>query len=927
MLTCCQCGLIAPEAKLIQLPKNEVTLRNWIQQYNLNLVEKRDGQFICKSHLSADKAKQKSSTHVAYDEPSTSDNYFHDIKQEMEEETKYMDSWIEPKTEQDEEVNYEDFPFEMEDNSYGAYDEEMYNYEQNGYEMNCQPTTSTGTYGIAQPSTVEPSDLSNLRFCYPELSDEQIMSFCVRTSSNLSGESSFECGMCTEQYFENTDTRPIRLHLEMAHSMLINNYIQTGTAHLAPKLFAPVSPKTKAAADESLCKFLVKNGLPLRAVKDQNLEMLTFNMNSSYKLPSIDKLTECLQEIALNRRNMKIHVENESITVTFDTTSFETRNYLAFTIHYYHNGSKKKQLIFLQEFKKTQSPVSSIISIIKNAMSGCNIRLPITTIVTGNEEYEETLENLECSDQVLPSFSEVLKKFADSLISEVFDKPLKKLRNFITKFPSNRSDWTRFKAYIVRKRTYGEYPEVDDDNWFTTVDFITKCLHMHRLFSEFPRLTNTVEYIDVEDNINIVYLHSLLNLCKNSLRLVVESRASIADVIPAIAEIGASLHVSTTEESVVFAVHSLYKRILRPVVEQSDIHRFAAFLHPRRHGTDILSNTEWISVRTSLTRHLALRMTNKSSSLNKAGKTNRLPQPNNTACDREVAEFCAYVGRVAQVESEVVDWWARHSSRFPLLYSLAKEIYLTPALSIDASFYLGDFGILTYSLNETEEENRKTLLEASSDLVDFRAKGEIMSRPICVKRKRDTACAEDMWYTPVDMKAIQIPGSANGMGSAKRGTLYNRPPQTLSTAALSSNRIYLSKQCEPPRVSYPAPSVPRKSLKEAIAHMSRPIKNYNRTYKPPSQYPYAKPIIVNKPSNLLPVKNEIEDVKVPLTTKKYYAVKTIPSNGKRLIRTMDGRIIQVVTKPRLPVTINQTVNATVNTQQKRKYILFDRKME
>lgn len=76
-------------------------------------------------------------------------------------------------------------------------------------------------------------------------------------------------------------------------------------------------------------------------------------------------------------------------------------------------------------------------------------------------------------------FSQNINKFAETLIEHpVFAGPLQKLRDFITKFPTHRNSWGKFKSYIVKKRTYGEYPEVDNGHWITTLDFITKCLHM-----------------------------------------------------------------------------------------------------------------------------------------------------------------------------------------------------------------------------------------------------------------------------------------------------------------------------------------------------------------------------------------------------------------------------------------------------------------
>ncbi|EGT47116.1 hypothetical protein CAEBREN_32052 [Caenorhabditis brenneri] len=760
-IACCQCGALSTKAHMVIVPKNQNVLQTWIREYNLSLDVRPGVQYICKTHIS-DRSKKTISAFASSAAPSTSNSYFmeEDIKREQTEITQFVD----PKQELDDEVSYDDFPFEMEQDSYETMqqDDSSYSYQQNNYEMDCQPTTTSATMHSGKIedsfSTSNNTEASHFTQGFPELSDDQIMSFCVKTSSNLSGESSFECGMCPEKFFLSPDTQSVRQHLESKHLSTLKNFMSTGQAPLAPKAYTPLSPSTKAKADESLCKFLIKNGLPLKAVHDLNLEILTFNINSSYKLPSVNVLSEYFKDIAQRKTDTKHRAEDGPVTITFDTTTFENRHYLAFTVHYYVEKNQKKNTVFFREFKMTQNSANSVMSTIKNAMDESNIRLPITTVVTGKVEYEESLENMDSFRQVMVCFSENLNKFAEALIEHpVFVVTLKKLRDFITKFPANRKDWGRFKAYIVRKRIYGEYPEMDTGHWTKTLDFITKCLHMHRLFSEFTTANPHITYIEVEDNVNTVYLHSLLNLCKNAFKTMSESKSNLSDVIPAIAEISESLHITTSNQVVINAVNLLFNRLLRPFIQHSDIHRFAVFLHPLRNGSVAILNSEWDAIKKSLARHIAHREATDGAPISKTGRMISLPSYNeNLTAEKEVSAFCTFIKRLSGVETEIVDWWSRHAARFPRLFKYAKEIYQIPACSIDAAYYLGEYGLLTYSLNEEEPSKRKMLLDASSELMEnFRSKSELMCKQICVKRKRESNYPGDMWFNPVDLKAIQ----------------------------------------------------------------------------------------------------------------------------------------------------------------------------
>lgn len=89
----------------------------------------------------------------------------------------------------------------------------------------------------------------------------------------------------------------------------------------------------------------------------------------------------------------------------------------------------------------------------------------------------------------------------------------------------------------------------------------------------------------------------------------------------------------------------------------------------------------------------------------------------------EVVSYAQYIIRGKDMPSprldSILEWWYRHSGKFPRLYKYARELLPIPAFSIDAAYYFGEYGILTHSLQETEVSKRNALLLASSELVEY----------------------------------------------------------------------------------------------------------------------------------------------------------------------------------------------------------------
>lgn len=228
---------------MVIVPKDPENLKNWMEKYDFQIKTIMAGSvhFLCKTHLSEDKSVERvrkikffgNMNYFYLQIPSSSvesatEQYMLEIKEEepYSQAGSSSESWPEVKEEviePVEEIDYDHMPFEIEQNSYETFDESK-SYH-NSYESDHhQPTTSTSATRAIRRPTTKSLEFTNLPTYLQELSDGEILSFCVKTSSNLSGATSLECGMCEEQYFNSTDTRPIRHHLISRHEATMKKY-------------------------------------------------------------------------------------------------------------------------------------------------------------------------------------------------------------------------------------------------------------------------------------------------------------------------------------------------------------------------------------------------------------------------------------------------------------------------------------------------------------------------------------------------------------------------------------------------------------------------------------------------------------------------------------------------------------------------------
>ncbi|EGT47216.1 hypothetical protein CAEBREN_05751 [Caenorhabditis brenneri] len=70
------------------------------------------------------------------------------------------------------------------------------------------------------------------------------------------------------------------------------------------------------------------------------------------------------------------------------------------------------------------------------------------------------------------------------------------------------------------------------------------------------------------------------------------------------------------------------------------------------------------------------------------------------------------------------------------------------------------------------------------------------------------------------------------------------------------------------------------------------------------------------------VKQEESSMDAPSPMKKYIAVKPIPNNGQKIIRTMNGQIVKVVSKTQPVMGSNSTATSSIlNSDGKKIYFI------
>uniref|UniRef100_A0A8R1DRA9 Dimer_Tnp_hAT domain-containing protein n=1 Tax=Caenorhabditis japonica TaxID=281687 RepID=A0A8R1DRA9_CAEJA len=835
MFSCCHCGEITDRKNLVALPTDESTLNAWIQMFELQLdykTDENDKYYVCESHVEGleeihdDEVNMESvSEKMASDDV---DPFALDVKQEIEEmeeeNPEYM--WREPKQEPMN-IDYDELPREVdfEAESLQSSSLQLAKYEEE------EPTTSSSF--SHEVNDDDDQRYSGVPFYFPELSDENIFSLCVKSTGMISGVSRMECGYCPEEHSFDVNTRSIRHHLHLKHPKIMRFISLHGYAPRAPKSFAPLEAKRKEAADVLMLKFLLRNGQPLSTVNDRNLSGLVFNMNSGYHLPTEQALFEIATKIG-NSRSINQQDDSNPVTVTFDTTRLHNVNYVVFTISYFDVNNEPKKCLFLKDFEPALKTVPSIINAIKVAAGEPDSPLSITTIVTGKAEFEEALEDIGSFKQVTVCFSVNISKFAHELLRlPCFAAPLATLRNFINELPKNRSIWNEFKQFIVKKRTYGEFPFIEDGPWYTTIDFITRCLHM------------------------------------------------------------------------VWGFFCLEKKI--------------------RDDGD---------------KHLPNGFSSGFSSLK-----------NSAVIDNEVVDFSSFVSHARREVIGCMEWWSRYAHRFPRLYKLARELFQIPAFSVDANFYLGDYGLLTYSLQNLDDQKRRIMLQASGEVLDIRQKGDIMVKTICVKRKRDPQFPEDAWYNSV-RRAPTLPAESSAPHLEMQQKRLNFPkkvpmPRLQSYAPAGSNDPIMKID----RVPKSRPSNFRRRDPSLITEMPRTLKQ--EMERMGVAYPQRSTIVAQRKYTVAPqrqgeptqvVKLEpVEDgsgvvkteplesvVKTEengaMSAKKYYAVRQGHPNSQRLIPVINpaSRFLPGTSTVRHPMIVRTVSIVNGNSTAQKTYFVRKR---
>ncbi|CAB3408772.1 unnamed protein product [Caenorhabditis bovis] len=468
----------------------------------------------------------------------------------------------------------------------------------------------------------------------------------------------------------------------------------------------------------NLCRFFLRNGVPFSSVRDNNLVKATKFLNPSYPVPDTKKLMDIVRE--LNDQFTEypiIRDENAPISLTVDFQPYDVYCFLAISVHYYVDDVPQCHLI-LKKYMNTESKLSILKRAIKDELP--ELAVGISNIVVTDQELDDEFREANLMKNGFECIFTILSGFADRLMKiPPIKESLEKLREFIGKFRENQKLWLLFRTFVMKKRGLLEFPTLDSDNWYTTIEFLTKCLDMHRVFFDFVVTHKVDGYITVSDHGVIVYLHSLLIRLKEFIKKISNSHSTVALLVTTLLDLKKCLEnfinekKSEVNDSEIYKLaYELFNEQLLPYIEgdSKESYNFVCFLNPH-----LMASAKFKSNTRGVWRSVADRLVARIVDVEFEGKTpTKIEREHKMReIDREITKYSSLIDKYQPVSSPTA-FWRKYASNCKKLAKFAIELLSAPICVIDGENYFGNHG-----------KYRRMLME-----LDFDASNDVL-RHVC----------------------------------------------------------------------------------------------------------------------------------------------------------------------------------------------------
>uniref|UniRef100_A0A1I7UFM1 THAP-type domain-containing protein n=1 Tax=Caenorhabditis tropicalis TaxID=1561998 RepID=A0A1I7UFM1_9PELO len=507
-----------------------------------------------------------------------------------------------------------------------------------------------------------------------------------------------------------------------------------------------------------LSRFLASQGLPVEFSADPAFQDFVNRINPMAIIPQTETLQKYIEKQGNSRKPLLNFQKTVGpLSVTMDLAGVDDK-FLVFSIHYFENCRLRKYVTCLRKLLVAEYDADSILNTIRRAIHAANYtNVRFTNLVVPNVDCY----NLLGGSDVVKRFHVCFYYFMTQFVTVLFDIKefsfgLMQLRKFIRLMKRHSDCYGKFRKMQMSRNAQPNLPPIDDGEWSNTLTFLTRCLVLHDTFNEFCEKFYVSDYISNETASDLIYLQRLLQQCVKHCRDLSTHHSSISQIIPAIKGLETFLTTYAMgysfQKDIVYHLSNTFSHFMRsgPL---NDRYNMATFLDPRYvHRDSIYSPKKWEELENRLVEEF-LNLDENTAKQYPQELTTMFVDDLQDFIRRELATYrqFSFLERPHEAENPFI-WWFRFQKTLPNLSIMAREFLACPAVTVDASYYFVDGGIMENICEVYPDDRVETFLAFSGQLQRFRGRGATPNRitPAMVDALKITAnkVHKRLHYTP-----------------------------------------------------------------------------------------------------------------------------------------------------------------------------------
>ncbi|CAI5451863.1 unnamed protein product [Caenorhabditis angaria] len=507
-------------------------------------------------------------------------------------------------------------------------------------------------------------------------------------------------------------------------SSLISKHAPKGR-HLAlatKKIKASLKNDKAVEIDEMVCKFFAKAGLPSETVRDPAFIQLIYTLNKNYSPPTpstVDyELDVIAHQIVADKRSGDLRKFVQPIAITVDTLKNEGGVFLAFSLHYYNNGTTRENIVKLVKMTSLElDPVSVLQKVQSAANQFCLSKIRFPSLITTNPEIAQYFHEVNIIDRSYECYFTYITNFADEILKiPEFNIALDVLTNFYIEVLNDVKFQERIEQYFTTNKMVFEIPKMNISKWTDVSEFLSGVLQYHRFIVHVSVNSNNHKmYIDEHSYQQLMGLQMILSFLMKSVNELSKSESYCSEVLPEIVKIRNLIMQDVYDDNLKTTFEEIFTRTLDPLTRnyKNGVYDLATFLDPRfAFLSDVFSDETWKTLSNFVRENIM--NSNVGSNLSYSEKLGYV--------DVELHNFKSMVQK-QRPTSHPFNWWKIYSTTFSFLYDAARNFITPPPCAINAEYYFGDCGKYRNIENKISFKQFNNNLAIASSLEPFRGRG------------------------------------------------------------------------------------------------------------------------------------------------------------------------------------------------------------